>query len=40
MRVDGWAEALALQDSPVSLVSYLLRELAVPAERIRQTNRV
>jgi hemoglobin len=31
-------EALAHQDYPDSLVQYLLKELAVPAERIRQTN--
>lgn len=32
------AEALAQQDYPDSLVRYLLRELAVPAERIRQVT--
>jgi len=31
-------EALRLQDYPESLVEYLLRELAVPAERIRQAG--
>jgi hemoglobin len=32
------AEALAQQDYPDSLVEYLLKELAVPAERIRQVG--
>ena len=31
-------EALAEQDYPEPLVKYLLKELAVPAERIRQVN--
>jgi hypothetical protein len=32
------ARALAQQDYPESLVAYLLKELAVPAERIRQVT--
>ena len=39
---DQWlacmAAALAAQDYPQSLVQYLLEQLAVPAERIRQVN--
>ena len=39
---DQWltcmGDALATQDYPESLVHYLLEQLAVPAERIRQVN--
>ena len=39
---DQWlacmAKALAARDYPDSLVDYLLTQLAVPAERIRQVN--
>lgn len=36
--LDCMARALAQQDYPESLVAYLLKELAVPAERIRQVT--
>ena len=36
--LDCMAAALATQPYPESLVSYLLEQLAVPAERIRQVN--
>ena len=36
--LDCMARALAQQDYPESLVGYLLKELAVPAERIRQVT--
>ena len=38
MWLSCMAEALEQQDYPDSLVSYLLKELAVPAERIRQVG--